>query len=80
MLEIVTDGHHSSISDETSLNGDAEGLGFDALAVRGWCGFFRAKVAQRGCKFSLTPDQFQNFKTVGDIIDAICKDLGIPEE
>lgn len=65
------------ISDATTLDDEATGLGFDSLAVRGWCGTFRKKVREKGCKFTPTPDDFQRFKTVGDIVNAICKDLGI---
>jgi hypothetical protein len=77
LLEIITHGQHVPIDKDTKLDGGATGLGFDSIAVRGWCGTFRQKVMALGCRFSLTPDDFEGFATVGDIIDAICKDLGI---
>ncbi len=77
LLEIITSGRHVPIDKETKLDGGGEGLGFDPIAVRGWCGTFRKKGVQRGCVFGLTPDDFQGFNTMGDIVDAICKDLGI---
>lgn len=76
-LETITSGNHVAISMETKLDGAGKGLGYDPLAVRGWCGFFREKISQRGCAFGLTPDDFEGFKKVGDIVDAICTDLGI---
>ncbi len=77
VLEVITDGHHDSISEKTKLDGGAQGLGFDPTAVRGWCGMFRGRVAQRGCPFSLTPNDFESFKTVGDIVGAVCKEVGL---
>lgn len=76
-LEVATHGNHVPIADDTKLDGGAEGLGFDPIAVRGWCGSVRKKVKSHKCAFGLTPDDFEGFSTVGDIIDAICKDLGI---
>lgn len=73
----VTGGEHVAIDDDTKLDGGAEGLGYDSIAVRGWCGSVRKKVKARGCTFGLTPDDFEGFDTVGDMCKAICKDLGI---
>ena len=75
LLEVITGGQHVPISEETELDDGATGLGFDSIAVRGWCGTFRKKVREKGCRFTLTPDDFQGFKTVADIVSAICKDL-----
>ena len=77
LLEVTTHGKHVPIDEHTKLDGGATGLGFDSIAVRGWCGTFRKKVTSLGCRFSLIPDDFEGFTTVGNIIDAICKDLGI---
>jgi hypothetical protein len=77
LLETITGGKHVPINKDTKLDGGATGLGFDSTAVRGWCGTFRKKVTSLGCRFSLSPDDFEGFSTVGNIIDAICKDLGI---
>jgi hypothetical protein len=77
LLEIITHGQHVPIDKDTKLDDAATGLGFDSTAVRGWCGTFREKVISLGCRFSLSPADFEGFSTVGDIINAICKDLGI---